>query len=787
MGEGQHRSSPAQQREQSRRAANVHTGGGMVAGGDITAGRDVIGRDQIINYNLAYKRDALHQLRAIPETFTGRADEIKAILDHVRQVKHVEHVKDRAAHGAAVTIMSSIAGMGGVGKTELANVVAHALRTDYPDVQLLLELGAHSVQPRTVSQVLTALLQQFEPDASLPESEAELRALYLNALAGKRGIVVIDDARDAAQVKALLPPPGCVALVTSRQALGIGEQLPLKVLPRPEAIALLRRYRADLSDADAIAALCADLPVALTVAGGFLAVYASVSGQAYMERLRAARLDALADEDTSVRRVFAASYQALTPELSTAWRALSVMPAAFDRQAGAAVAGFDAQVVPSPLDELVRLSLIEYGAATGRFRWHDLLREFAAGQATAEEREVAQARHAAWFTTAARTARNLYLAGGENVRAGLALFDRERAHIEAAFAFLSRRAPGDTERAKGMIDLVDAVVHVSDLRFHPRERIRWQEAHLAAARQIGDRRSEGNALGNLGLAHAALGDPRKAIEYHEQALVIRREIGDRRSEGNALGNLGRAYAALGDPRKAIAFYEQCLKIHREIGDRRGEGNALGNLGNAYIALGDPCKAIAFYEQCLAIAREIGDRRGEGAALSNLGNAYIALGDPRKAIAFYEQRLAIAREIGDRRGEGAALSNLGNAYIALGDPCKAIAFYEQRLAIAREIGDRQSEAIVSWNLGLIHEQQGDLERAVALMQVHVDYLRKIGHTAAEQDAAHVAMLREIGHTAAEQDAARVVRLWEKIGAKETLFSAVRDVAARVAGLHEKIGS
>jgi tetratricopeptide (TPR) repeat protein len=238
-----------------------------------------------------------------------------------------------------------------------------------------------------------------------------------------------------------------------------------------------------------------------------------------------------------------------------------------------------------------------------------------------------------------------------------------------------------------------------------------QEA-LRIAREIGDRRGEGAALGSLGNAYAVLGETRKAIEFHEQALVILREIGNRRGEGAALGNLGLAYADLGDARKAIEFYEQHLAISREIGDRRGEANALGNLGNAYFRLGDTRKAIEFYEQQLVIAREIGDRHGEGNALGNLGNAHRHLGDTRKAIEFYEQRLVIAREIGDRRGEGNALGNLGNAYAALGDARKALEFYEQALVIDREIGDRRGEGNDLWNSALALETLGDRAQAIA---------------------------------------------------------------------------
>ena len=188
----------------------------------------------------------------------------------------------------------------------------------------------------------------------------------------------------------------------------------------------------------------------------------------------------------------------------------------------------------------------------------------------------------------------------------------------------------------------------------------------------------------------AVGDARKAIGYYEQALAISRETGDRRGEGNHLGNLGNAYADLGDARTAIGYYEQALAISRETGDRCGEGLWLGNLGIAYSDLGDVRKAIGYYEQALAVSRETGDRRGEGLSLGNLGNACRALGDARKAIGYHEQALAIARETGDRRGEGSDLGNLGNAYYDLGDARKAIGHHEQALAIFRETGDRRGE-------------------------------------------------------------------------------------------------
>ena len=241
--------------------------------------------------------------------------------------------------------------------------------------------------------------------------------------------------------------------------------------------------------------------------------------------------------------------------------------------------------------------------------------------------------------------------------------------------------------------------------------IEYYEKALVIAREIGDRRGEGNTLGNLGNAYRNLGEVEKAIEYYEKALVIAQEIADRRGEGNALGNLGNAYRNLGKVEKAIEYYEKTLVIAREIGDGRGEGAVLGNLGNAYSVLEQVEKAIEYYEKALVIALEIVDRRNEGIWLGNLGSAYYYLGQVEKAIEYNEKALVISREIGDRRGEGTRLGSLGSAYIHLGQVGKAIEYHEKALVIAREIGDRRGEGGDLGNLGLAYSHLGQVEKAI----------------------------------------------------------------------------
>ena len=619
--------------------------------------------------------------------------------------------------------------MPGIGKTALANIAGYALLGDYPNAQLFIELGANSPAPLSPAQALTQCLRAFDPQSKLPDDEPSLRNLYLSALQGKRALVILDDARDDAHVAPLLPPPGSAAIITSRHALRTGTPLPLDVLPRAESIKLLCSFTDRVGKyADSLAGLCGDLPIALTVAGGYLKVYESKPVQDYFTELQC--LDRV--QRLQVDTLFDYSYRALTPAQQAAFQSLAIMPADFDRPAALAVIG-TGDAGADALDELVALNLLQYDTKAQRFRWHDLLRQFARSYMDDTGAYAAASRHSMHYSTMLRQADALYREGNASFALGLALYDQESAHLQVGQAWAASHASEDVVAAQLCNDYPDAGIYVLFLRLHPHERIQWLTAAASAAQKLHDRSAKGVHLGNLGSAFADLGDARKAIEYHEQALSIAREVGDRRGEGTALGNLGNAYADLGDARKAIEFYEHRLMIACEIGDRRGEGTVQGNLGNAYAQLGDARKAIGFYEQQLKIACEIGDRRGEGAALGNLGLAYARLGDARKAIDFYQQQLKITREIGDRHGEGNALGNLGNAYARLGDARKAIEYHEQRLALAREIGDRRGEGNARGNLGNAYADLGNARKAIECHEQHLVIARETSDRYSEGQA------------------------------------------------------
>ena len=478
--------------------------------------------------------------------------------------------------------ISAIGGMGGVGKTTLALEAAWRVAGAFPDGALFVDLfGFGTAEPLTPAQAAAAVIEQLEPTARLPERWDQLLPLYRRVLAGRKLLLLLDNARDTAQVKDLIPPEPVALLVTSRRRLALAgaARIGLDVMAEAEALALLREIvGADgASDAElaALAGSCGQLPLALRAAGAFLTTYGwgAADYLAALEKRRLARLSEAGEDDPAldVADVLGFSLDQLAKEdaaLAGQFAMLAVFPAGFDAAAAGAVWGIEPGVARESLGKLVARSLVRQEAA-GRFRLHDLVRDLASERLDDAAREEAAARHAAHYCAVLAKADDLFLAGHDGVLAGLALFDAERANIEAGQAWAAARLTTSDDAARLAFEYTDAGVYVLDLRLPARTRIAWLEAAAAACRRTGDRRGQGNALGNLGSAYADLGEPRKAIEYYELRRAIARAIGDRRGEGNALWNAALAHEALGEREQAIERATAAWRIRRAIEDPNG--------------------------------------------------------------------------------------------------------------------------------------------------------------------------------------------------------------------------
>jgi tetratricopeptide (TPR) repeat protein len=645
--------------------------------------------------------NALHQLPTPPADFTGRAGELKELLQAVKT--------------GGVTI-SGLQGLSGVGKTALALKLAEQLKPDYPDAQFYLDLKGVSLQPLTTRDAMAYVVRAWHPRAQLPEKEEEVAALYRSVLEGKRALLLMDNARDAQQVAPIIPPVGCLLLVTSRKHFalpGLFEKNLDKLAPN-DARDLLLRIAARLKkekpeQVDELARICGYLPLALRAVASALQTTKNISLADCVRNMadRRKRLK-LTEADAALQ----SSYELLSDDLRQKFRFLSVFPDSFDLPGAAALWELPLEDAQDALSELLAYSLIEFDEISKRYGLHDLVRLFANQLLDDEKRYTVLKRHAGHYLEVMRAADALYKKGGESMTQGLALFDAEWTNIQAGQAWVAEHHLDDNQAGTWCCTYPFAAADCLDLRQHARERIQWLEPALAASRHLERVDAEGASLANMAKAYQDMGEARRAIKYHDEALNIYRTLGDREREGRVLGNLGNAYVMLGDYRHAVECQEQRLEIARKMDDRLGESQALTNLGIAYHAQGEYYPSINYLEQSLQLKREIGERRGESRVLGNLSNGYLRLGECRKAIEYQEQALKIIREVGDRWSEGAALGNLGLAYRALGEYRRAPAFLQQAFQVARETGNREGEANSLFNSALCLDDMGDRQAAIS---------------------------------------------------------------------------
>jgi hypothetical protein len=313
----------------------------------------------------------LHQLRAPVTDFVGREQEVDQLVQALTKAS------------SAAAAISGVRGMGGIGKTELAHVVAQRLKDAFPDAQLLVELQGATNSPITSEQALQTVIRAFERKAKLPDDVSQLKGMYNSVLTGRRVLILADDAKDAGQIRPLLPPQGSALLITSRNRFSLPGMiaLDLGILSPEEAVKLLReicpRIRGDAAE---LAKLCGYLPLALRISAGVLETNDSRSVPRFLEQLRVERLKHLADPDDPAADVEASlqlSYTTLDVAVQASLVQLSVFVTSFDPRAAQAVVEIEEDIT-GMLEILRRRSLLEWDAKLGRYSLHDLVRAFAA-------------------------------------------------------------------------------------------------------------------------------------------------------------------------------------------------------------------------------------------------------------------------------------------------------------------------------------------------------------------------------------------------------------------------
>lgn len=655
------------------------------------------------------------QLPADVRAFTGRAAEL-SLLDGLLPA------------GPAPVVL--VSGAPGVGKTVLAVHWAHRVAARFPDGQLYLNLrgfdpGGVAMEPADgVRRALDALGVAGE---RLPATADGRAALYRSLLAGRRMLVVLDNARDAAQVRPLLPgAAGCLVVVTSRhQLIGLvaadgAHPLVLGPLGPADARRLLtRRVGAARLAAEpaAVAEMierCGGLPLALVILAARAALDRHLPLAAVADQLRGldGRLDALAtgDPDTDLRAVFSWSYQALPPASARLFRLLGLHPGPdVTAPAAASLAACTAAEARRQLSELVRAGLAAQ-PVPGRYVLHDLVWAYAAevaaraepdgGRAHAAQRVLDHYLHSAHAAEQLTQPRQHHPLGdlarlpgvvpelAADAGQALAWLAAERAVLVAAVERAAVTAPGHAWRlARTLATYLDRRGHWDDLAT-------VQRLAIDAARMDGDRRAQADAHRSLARAYTRLRCLDDARHHLLHAADLYGGLGDLLGQSRVQLDLSLVRERQGNLREALDHARRGLEVLRAAEGDQGLARALNAVGWCHALLGDHSAALAHCREALVRLEELDDRSGIATTLDSIGYAHLHLGDHDRAVGAFRQAAGIYRQLGDGHLEALVVSHLGDALAAAGDGPAARSAWRQALAVLDGLDPPEAEKVRS---------------------------------------------------------------------------------------------
>ncbi|MFI6599562.1 AfsR/SARP family transcriptional regulator [Nonomuraea sp. NPDC050536] len=627
-------------------------------------------------------------------TFTGRAREVENLCSLLSVPR---------GDGSAI---ASISGCSGVGKSALAIHVAHRIAELYPDGQLYVNLGGSTpnVRPLAPAAALGRMLRSLGLDGQAVPVETEEAAAKLRSLvAGRRLLIVLDNALDAAQVRDLLPGDrdGAV-LITSRRILteldGV-THVRLDLPPEEESLSLFaglvgrHRVRAEPDAAEDVVSRCGRLPLAVCIAAARLNARLTWSVRTLADRLSVDRhrLGELRAGDRAVRASFAVGYDELDADEARMFRRLGLLATPdVDVAVAAALAQVEERTAEDLLDRLVDLHMVE-NHAPGRYGMHDLLRQFAHDRALREEppheRERAVREVAHWYLATARTA-CLHLNPDAAWRteceprhldtAGRKLETNQQVHAwveeeAASFATVLRQAVAALEDGPSLVVALAAALYLPmGYQRLWREQLALCELAVDAAARTGDPLHHAISHGDLGDVRSHLERLSDAITQLRDSLETYRRIGHARGQATQLDRLAGALGLLGRFEESIDCYLQALELDRRQGDRFNQGMTLSNLGIAFQQAGRHDEAIRAHGEAIEIHREAEDPFGLGSLLGNLAEAWRLKGEPERAAGLYKEALqadADARRTGTY-DEAEHWWGLSRCYDDLGEPEQA---------------------------------------------------------------------------------------------------------------------
>jgi DNA-binding SARP family transcriptional activator/tetratricopeptide (TPR) repeat protein len=650
--------------------------------------------------------------------FTGRDDELREL----------DGLLVAAGDEPSAVVISAVSGTAGVGKTALAVHWAHRIQDRFPDGQLYVNLRGFDPTGSAMApaEAIRGFLDAFAvPPQRIPLSLEAQAGLYRSLLASRRVLILLDNARNADQVRPLLPgSPGCMVVVTSRNQLpGLvvtegARPIDLDLMSAGEARDLLsRRLGADRVAAEPepvhdIINLCVRLPLALAIVAARAATHPGFSLAVLAKELREAHggLDAFDGDDaiTDIRAVFSWSYQTLRSESARVFRLLGLHPGPdVAAPAVASLAGLSLRQARAALAVLARAHLVNE-QSPGRFAFHDLLRAYAAELAHDHDPKPDQRRAALrefdhYLHTSHRAALLL-----NPHRDPIVLPPAQPGVVPADVSDYPRALAWFTAEHPVLIAAVDEAARIGfdthawqlawTLEFFFDRRERWhdwaatQAVALAAARRLADRPAQALAHSGLARAYIRLARSDDAHSHLLLALDLLDELGDRTGQAHAHRDVAWLHEGQGRNQEALRHAQQALDLFQSVEHRTGQARALNAVGWFHAKLGHHQEALRYCQQAVDLQRDIGDHFGQAETWDSLGYAHHRLGQQAEGAACYQHALDLYRAFDDRYNEADTLVALGDIYRATGDSDSARAVWQQAFTILHQLAHPQAHQV-----------------------------------------------------------------------------------------------
>ncbi len=654
--------------------------------------------DEVLVAGQPARAQVPRQLPGDVRGFVGRCDEMAGL--------------DRLVSGAdgQPVVISAVDGAAGIGKTSLAVHWAHQVVPRFPDGQLYLNLRGYGPSvPVDPADALDVLLRSLGvPPERVPAAVEERAALWRTESAARGMLVVLDNARDSAQVRPLLPGGGSVVVTSRRKLRGLSARegarhITLGLLSPAEGLELFTdqvgrdRVAAEPHAAAAIVELCARLPLALRLAADHAARHPEWPLSSLRDELADQRgLEVLSvddDRDSDLRSLFDWSYDALDAQAAAVFDVLGLFPGdSIGRHAVAALAGIPPAAAGAALGRLAEVSMLQQ-RLPDRFELHDLLRQYARDKAAVLPGETAAVeRLAAHYAHTAERARD-HLSGiphrmpipvaGPGVpvvdfadhHSAVAWFDREIDTI--ARLVLGADEHGLHAQAAALFQLS---WHYLNLRGYWQRIVDMGEAAVLSATATGDRFLQGKCLNGASTGYGRAADRDKQITYCRAALEIFRELGDLAEQGTALLNLGSALNWLCLFDEAVEPLREAVRLYESVGDDLSAAMALNNLADTFVGLGRYEEASGPAQRALDTFRDGTEPSRIAAGLETIAAVQAGSGDHRSAAATYREAVDLVEELHVTRLAVPLRVGLGHALLADGD-------VDQARRVWREAYDR----------------------------------------------------------------------------------------------------